>query len=352
MAPESGRDAAPLAELVREQIERFEFVQAVRLLEHLAPERAPVGFDHDPLEEVVRFRSDVSLVFPQSDVQRFEPAEEGAPPRVTVNFMGVATPASFGSLPQRYAETILEVERDQKNAALRDFLDLFNHRLVSLFFRASARRLPALQIERGEANAFELALSAVLGLGTPGLAERFSLPDRALKGHAGLLSRRPISALALESLLRSLFELPVEVRQFQPRRFHMESDDRNRLGVGNCTLGEDFYLGSEVTLVDASLRVAVGPVDRARFERLLPIGADYRALVEVTRFALRDGPAFDLQLALEADEVPELRIGDDEVAEGRLGWSAWLAGAKRTEPAADAVLVPTAVHAFPLEVTP
>jgi type VI secretion system protein ImpH len=352
MASESGRDAAPLAELVREEIERFEFVQAVRLLGLLSPERAPVGFDHDPLEEIVRFRSDVSLVFPRSDVQRFEPAEEDAPPRVTVNFMGVATPASFGSLPQRYAETILEVEREHKNGALRDFLDLFNHRLVSLFFRACARGLPVLQIERGEANAFELALSAVLGLATPGLAERLTLPDRALKGHAGLLSRRPISALALESLLRSLFELPVEVHQFQPRRFRMERDDWNGLGVANCTLGEDCYLGSEVTLVDASLRLAVGPVDRARFERLLPIGADYRALVEVTRFALRDGQAFDLELALDAGEVPELRLGGADVAEGRLGWSAWLAGPPRSAPAVDAVLVPVPVHAFPLEVTP
>ena len=349
MATESRRDTAPLAELLREEVERFEFVQAVRLLEQLSPERARVGGDHDPSEEVVRFRSDVSLVFPLSDVQHYEAAEDEAPPRLTVNFMGVATPASFGSLPQRYAELILELERE-KNTALRDFLDVFNHRFVSLFFRACARGFPVLQIERGEANSFELALSAVLGLATPGLSGRSTLPDRALFPRGGLLARQPVSALALEALVRSVFELPVDVQQFQPARFQMESDDLNRLGVGSCTLGDDLYIGSEITLVDAKLRLRIGPVGRERFEPLLPIGADYRALVELVRFALRDGPAFDLQLSLEAADVPELRIGGDGVAEGRLGWSAWLAGGTRTQPASDAVLTPAPVHAFPLEV--
>jgi len=351
MASESRRDAAPLTELLRDEIERFEFVQAVRLLEHLTPERAQVGWDHEPSEEVVRFRSDVSLVFPRSDVQAYEAGEDDAPPRITVNFMGVATPASFGSLPQRYAELILELERG-KNNALRDFLDLFNHRFVSLFFRAAARRFPVLQIERGEGNSFELALSAVLGIATPGLGARSTLPDRALFGRAGLLARRPISAIALESVVRSAFDVDVQVKQFQPGRFRMEEDDCNRLGLGNCTLGDDFYLGSEVTLVDARLRLAIGPLSRERFEPLLPVGGEYRALVELVRFALRDGPAFDVQLALEPDDVPELRLGDEGVAEGRLGWSSWLGGGERTRPAEDTVLTPAAVHAFPLEVTP
>ena len=80
MAAEGRRDAAPLKELLVENIERFEFAQALRLLERMSPDRAPVGGDHALDEEVVRFRSDISLVFPRSDLQRFEPGEDGHPP--------------------------------------------------------------------------------------------------------------------------------------------------------------------------------------------------------------------------------------------------------------------------------
>ena len=40
------------------------FFQAVRLLERLLPDRAPVGGDAPPSREVVRFLTKLSLAFP------------------------------------------------------------------------------------------------------------------------------------------------------------------------------------------------------------------------------------------------------------------------------------------------
>jgi len=351
MASEGRRDAPALRELLVENIERFEFAQALRLLERWAPDRAPVGGDNALDDEVVRFRSDLSLSFARSDLQRFEPGVDGEPPRVTVNFMGVATPASYGSLPQRYTEEIRALVRE-KNTALRDFLDLFNHRLVSLFYRARALHLPALQIERSSDNPFERALAAVIGIATTGLARRTSLPDRALIARAGLLARRPVPAIALEALLESTFELPVDVLQFQPRRYAMTEDDENRLGRANCRLGEDLFLGREVTLADARIRLRAGPLDRERFEGLLPDALEHKQFVDLVRLATGDGLDFDLQLVLRAAEVPGTRMGSDGVAIGRLGWSSWLEHDARERPADDAIFAPVASTRFGAEVTP
>ncbi|MEX2208186.1 MAG: type VI secretion system baseplate subunit TssG [Myxococcota bacterium] len=334
-----------------ENIERFEFAQALRLLERWAPDRAPVGGDAALDDEVVRFRSDLALSFARSDLQNFEPGLDGRPPHVTVNFMGVATPASYGSLPQRYTEEIRALVRD-KNTALRDFLDLFNHRLVSLFFRARALHLPALQIERGPDNPFERALAAVVGIASSGLADRLSLPDRALIARAGLLARRPVPAITLQALLESTFELPVEVLQFRPRRYAMTDDDENRLGRANCRLGEDLFLGREITLADARIRLRAGPLDRERFEGLLPDALEHRQLVDLVRLATGDGLDFDLQLVLRAAEVPGTRLGGDGVALGRLGWSSWLEHDARERPADDATFAPVASMRFRPEVSP
>ena len=112
---------------------------------------------------------------------------------MTVSFFGVATPASYGSLPTRYAELILERPRS-KNRALRDFLDLFNHRLVSLFYRAwEKHRFPVRVRAVGPAPAlFERALFALMGLGTDGLRGRLPCrrPRAAVAGRA--CSRWPV----------------------------------------------------------------------------------------------------------------------------------------------------------------
>ena len=100
MAPEGRRDAATLrgAGPGTRRALRVPAGHAPARADR-ARKRAPVGVDSDPGDEVVRFRSDLSLVFPRGDLRSFEPAIGDGVPHVTVNFMGVATPGSFGSLP-------------------------------------------------------------------------------------------------------------------------------------------------------------------------------------------------------------------------------------------------------------
>ena len=342
MATESRRDAAPLKEELLQHPERFEFLQAVRLLARLYPERSPVGGEADPSEELVRFASDLSLSFPCSDVRDAEPAQADRPARLTVCFMGVATPASFGSLPRRYAEEIRALVR-AKNTALRDFLDMFNHRLISLFFRAREHHKPALLFERGPRNPFERVLAGVLGIGTVGLAERLALPDRALFARAALLAMRPMPPLALESLLTSVFRVPAEVKPFQPTRLRIDPADRTRLGVANSRLQKDLVLGSEITLLDAKFRVRLGPMSLDQFSTLLPDQPGFRQLVDLTRFATRAALDFDLQLLLDPQQAPGVRLSSGEDARGQLGWSAWIAP-QPSAPPAEALLRPMPVR--------
>jgi len=340
MAPAGGREAPSLKDELFEHTERFDFVQAVRVLARLYPERAPVGGDADPADEVVRFTSDLSPSFPRAEVQAARPPEDGGPARLVVNFMGVATPSSFGALPRRYAEEIRRLVRE-KQPALRDFLDLFNHRLISLFLRARQRHQPLVDFERGESGTFARALAAVLGVATPRLAGRLALDDHALFARAGLLSLRPMPAVALESLVSSIFGVPAELEPFRPATHHIEPDDRNRLGLANARLGEDLFLGEEIVLVESRFRLRVGPLDAGAYEALLPDRPGHRKLADLVRFATRGELDFDVQLVLAAEQVPVVRLGTGDSARGRLGWSSWLASERPANaPRDDAIFAP------------
>ena len=160
----------------------FDFFQAVRVLERLSLKRTPVGFDGPPAEEVARFRAHLSMSFPPSQIIALDPPnEERSSPLLTVTFMGLYGPS--GVLPTHYTQLLMDLVRDVRGPerrSLRDWLDLFDHRFISLFYRAWEKYRFHLKYDRGEAfravpDTFTLALRCLMGLGTPGHTHRLQV---------------------------------------------------------------------------------------------------------------------------------------------------------------------------------
>src|SRR5690606_12637601 len=162
--------ARPAGDWLRAGAHRLDFFQAVRLIEGLSPGRTPVGEGAEPAREPVAFSSEVGLAFPVSDIARIRPPEApGAPFGVSVNFMGLAGHA--GPLPDVYTELIMD-RAGMQDHALRDFLDVFNHRLVSLLYRTRKYHRVGFAPLAPEDSHVARYLFSLIGLGTDGLRER------------------------------------------------------------------------------------------------------------------------------------------------------------------------------------
>src|SRR5277367_4658086 len=86
---------------------RFEYFQAIKLLELLHPDRQVPGESSEPDSEVVRFRSRVTLEYPASEIQQLlPPASKGEPYAMTVNLLGIA--GQYGPLPLPDTERVLD----------------------------------------------------------------------------------------------------------------------------------------------------------------------------------------------------------------------------------------------------
>lgn len=338
MAPEDGRTHASLiARLLREP-QRFDLFQAVRLLERpVGGERpAPVGEDGPPDREGVRLRAVASLAFPTGDLAESRPARgDGRPrgaPELAVAAFGLTGPA--GVLPHHYTALLLRRLR-QRDESLRDFLDLFHHRLLGLFVRAWRKyRLP-FSFERSRLDGHpddpvSAAIRSLVGLGTPGLRDRLEVPDAALLYYAGHFAHRPRSASALGQVLADYLALPIEVLQAQGQWLHLEPEDRSRLpGAGrrrgqNHRLGIDLVLGARVFDVQGKFRLRVGPLSYAQFRTLMPDGHALRPLCQLARSYVGPGLDFDVQPVLRAAEIPPCRPGATGDDAPRLGWNTWL----------------------------
>ncbi|HEX8096922.1 MAG TPA: type VI secretion system baseplate subunit TssG, partial [Pyrinomonadaceae bacterium] len=267
MAAESGRADTPLAQELFDRPYSFDFFQAVRLLERIAPERKPVGHNSPPAEEAVRFRSLPSLSFPPSQVYEItrngaggeggDAASGATSPEMTVAFMGLTGP--LGVLPQQYTELLMERAR-YKDTALWEYLDLFTHRMVSFFYRAWEKHNFPVAYERGEFDQFTQYLFDTIGMGTRGLRGRLHQPDQGLLLYGGLIAQKPHSASAIRAVLSDHFGAPAEVGQFAGQWLKLDAGSISRLGAANSQLGVNTVAGARVWDDQSKFRLKFGPV--------------------------------------------------------------------------------------------
>jgi type VI secretion system protein ImpH len=306
----------------------FDFFQAVRLLTLLSGEShasAPGASSN-----VVRFQAHNSLAFPASAIADLEQGN-GGPARMAVTFLAMTGP--HGALPAAYTEIAIDRECFG-DRAFADFLDIFNHRLIELFFEAWKKHHFVIGYEQARRKIsgqddFTSFLFDVIGMGTIGLRSRMPVPDLGLLHYAGLLAERPHSAEALRAFLHDYFEVPVRVDQFVGKWHALDPDEACHLGSGEASsrLGGGAVAGDAVWSRQALVRIALGPLSVDQFHNFLPNGKGFAQAVSLVRWFLGTTLEFEIEATLRREDVPPCRLGDD-VTGVRLGWSAWL----RTEP--------------------
>ena len=338
-----GRVEEPRVRLgaVEEALERepfsFEFFQAVRLLHQLHPDRGRVGRYGNPDEEAVHFGATPATAFPASAIQALEMAD-GEVPRMLINFFGLTGPQ--GVLPLEYSELVADRVR-QRDHALRDFLDLFNHRFVSLFFRAWERtHAHGVNTATGE-DALHDHLLDLVGMGTPGLASQLGLPPASLPFYVGLLAMPTRPAVALELLLQDYFGVPVDLEQFVGGWYSIDESSQCALGdesSASSQLGVGAVAGDEIWDLQARARLRIGPLSRAQYDRFLPTGRAYQELRALTKLFTGEQVDIEVQLILARDEVPPVSLGAAPAEATPLGWCTWLRSRPFTRDAADTIL--------------
>ncbi len=322
----------------------FEFFQAVRLLERMYPNAASngVGSDSMPADERIRFHAHRSMEFPASQIRQLqEPQSEDGPAHMIVAFLGLTGPV--GVLPWHYTELLIELDL-HKNPALEEFFDLFNHRLISHFYRAWEKHRVFIGYEKhwkgldeSECDRFTGYLFDIVGLGTPGLRRRLSFPDYALLRYAGLIAQRPHSASALKRILSDYFSVPVNIRTFCGRWFALDESGLSRLGEEHSELGVDATAGDAVWNPQARITVEVGPLNLGQFKDFLPNGKASPALKDWVQFFIGRAIEFEVQLVLTANHVPASVLSDEAPHAPRLGWMSWLKTEEFEEDARHAV---------------
>jgi type VI secretion system protein ImpH len=309
----------------------FDFFQMLRKVECLHPQLPRIGAAVRPSQEPIRLGQEPALDFAPAAISAVKPGGAGRAAHIEVRFLGMLGPN--GALPLHltdYARGRLLHGGDQ---TLARFLDIFNHRFLSLFYRAWAQAQPVVARDRPGEDRFPAYLGALFGIGSSRMRGRDEAPDVAKLFHTGHLARQVRNREGLESLLHHYFKVPVQVEEFAGHWLHIADEDRSRLGgKADCAiLGAGAVIGARVWDRQHAIVIRIGPLDLNRYEDFLPGGADLKTLIAWLRTYLCFELAWTASLALRADAVPQTRLGEF----GRLGWTTWLGKYSRATPADD-----------------
>lgn len=323
-----------LLDSVEQEPWAHDFFALMRRVECLVPESPRVGRAQRPIQEPLRLGQVSELDFAPAPIANFRRTGLTTG-RLGVRFFGLL--GSHGPLPLHLTEYVRERRHQHADPTLERFLDVFHHRMLSLFYRAWAQAQPPVQLDRPADDRYGAWLGATFGL-SPATAGRDSIPDAAKRYYAGLIGNRSRHPEALTKVLRQYFGVPVSLRSHVAHWMNVHGDDRSRLGFAanrterrgkgfglGAKLGSSANAGSKVYDRQFKFRVEIGPVALATYEAFLPGGLAWIELRDWVTLLSGGDLLWDLQLGLRESEVPEPRLG----RRVRLGLTSWLGGAPR-----------------------
>lgn len=319
MARGQRRKSPSLEDILVEQAAQFEFHAFIKVLEELNPQAASLGVGEDPQKEMVSFRTHVGFDFSPTDIRSFGESDEDMPPQLTVDFFGIA--GHPGPLPTPYAQILMNNDR-RGDTAFHFFLDIFNHRFISILQRIRKKYWIGLATDPPENTMVGQCLKSFLGLGTPFLPARMTIPDRSLFPYGGLLWGAPRSLVGLQQILSSFFRVPIAIDEYQGKWVSVPLSQRSMLGKSGRfnVLGKDAILGDRFWNQKGFITIHVGPLTFSQYMSFLKSGKSYDALCDLVIYYRGNSTDFRVNLILDRREIPKTSLGKGAA----LSWTAWL----------------------------
>ena len=340
MADTTRTDSGSVIDGVLERPWDYDFFGALRRIESSRPDLPRLGTSRALRQDPVRFGQYLSLGFATSALEQPH-LDRQRGTKLMVRFTGLTGPN--GPLPLRYTDFIrnrlrgiqdpdVRGPREEEASAsgtssgrdstLTEFIDIFHHRTISLFYRAWAVAQKTVDLDRTEDRTFAEWIACTFGTGLPEMENLDAVPGLHRLPFAGHLSCQTRHAAGLRGLLSDYFSTDVEVFSFAGQWIDIPHAQQCRLGESRDTglLGTTCVVGSKLWDRRMKCSLRLGPMTAAQFELFLPGGLCHARLHAWMKFYTRSELYWEAAIVLRKEDVPKTKLG----SAGRLGYTTWL----------------------------
>lgn len=304
----------------------YDFFELLRRLERGGRLFGHVGTaDQEP----ARLGQHIRLGFATQDVAEFSPSRDNAPARVTAANIGLLGPE--GPLPLHVTRWVLDRlsqrwfggadAHQTSDTTFVDFVNILQHRIMTLFYRAWADAHLAVQVERRVGSRVRSMLESLAGIGLPETknVEAASL-DLVKLRQAAALAQQVDGPERLTVFLAEAFSVPVRLKEYVATWIDVPKNLQSRVGKAFAALGQGATIGPRVFSRQGRIEVQIGPMGLEKYTSFLRDGARLTMFKRAVRDLVGEQFDVDLRVILARDAVPAPRIG-----QVRLGQTTWLA---------------------------
>lgn len=309
--------ASGLLEAVAGRISEANVYRFCQLLEAAAPGNPPLGTTTRPSDDAVRFRPHPGMGFPAGELKAIEYDEEHPerPPTVRTRLLGLYGVDS--PLPTVYLDDI--AQRREGHEALEAFLDIFNHRIFTQFYRIWRKYSYPATFEAGGTDKTSQCLLGLIGLGIPGTANHVATPVSrflALLSVMRLPTRNAEGISALVTLLAP--NTQVRVTPHWPRKVPL-AQPASLSREHPVSLSQGTPLGAMGADANSQVRLELITEDLAEAEGWLPGRQLHTDLLVLLRVYLGWRCTAKLVLTLPVKCLPKPVLGGPKVWLGLTG---------------------------------
>ncbi|CCN36822.1 conserved hypothetical protein [Vibrio nigripulchritudo SO65] len=306
-----------------ESLDKEKLFESLHLIEQfLLKSESNLGTDHLPSQENIELKVAQQLGYEIGEFTKIKPKHNQSL-IVMTNLIGLT--GENGVLPKHYSELILQ-RLKADDPTLQDFLDIFNHRILSLFYRTWQNFQPTVQHRRVSQNTFspwDQVLTSLTG----------NLGDRAI--HWGGLFGKPVKSRgAIQACLESLSGCEVEIHDFKGKWMQLTDDEQTRLCSKKMPegqfseLGRGASLGQKAWNVNAGFTVEFTAKGQDQVHGMMPKGERITEIKALCQDLLGETASIEWTLTAEYKHLPKVQL---KKGGGRLALGSVLAPHKRSE---------------------
>ena len=269
-------------------------------------------------ESIFRFFSNPKINFPAGDIEQVAIQDEEGKRifQIITNFLGLQ--GASGPLPGSILDEIAESSYDNESIQAQ-YLDFFNHHLLAIFHQIWRKYKYYIRFKPDFSDNYSRNILNILGLSKDFIG--FShLNWNKIFYYIGIIQSGIRTPQILADIIRHYFDLDdVFIEEHVRQLIEVENEQKNKLGMQNMMLGNNFISGDKVESFSNKFRVNIDNLTISEFYQFLPNTEKYKHLQELIRFLLKDPLPYDISLGLHPDTQSTFILGKDNSS--WLGWT-------------------------------
>lgn len=292
------------------------FISIMRAIAAHTPDSPPPGKATLPSQESFRLGQVASMAFSPREISAISQQDE----KIKLQLFGLGVWGAQGAMPLHLSELAYS-RYEQHDKTLIDFVDIFHHRALSLFYRAWFLSQDTASLDRKDDERFSFYVGSLVGL-DPAELPSGPLPIHTRLASSAHLIREARNPDGLLGAMQYYFEVPVRMEEFELQWIFLEGKDQTVLGDDRYAtlLGDGAILGNTVQDRQYKFKLLMGPLTLAQYTLFSPWGSDLSVLRELVRSFIGFEYAWDVQLVLAANQVPQATLDGSH----QLGYASWL----------------------------